>query len=379
MHLRTRLFHSALLAISLIPPGAARAGLAHSAPALDPRAIQADELAPIFAVPFPRSLRLLDVLEGSRRAEPAAQRTQYPEQWEGAPAFGPEESAALLELLLGATQQELHLMREMRALAADSLGSSSRGRTRRALPPETNAVAEFRLRLQDLERLVRTTSLRGHALLTGTTPVLFLFQPPPSGALQRVTILDLSTRTHGLDRLDIAADADASEALDLIDTALVYVTAAHERYLLDRQSFREGRPEGGLREVEEVLERLREIALLAADTSRDEDEHLLLDSHYQSDVARLDALSARAYFENVPLLRGGLVLLEGRGIVGMVQFFRLPDTAPDHLGVDTDVSSWPNALAALQLLDAARSRVRQERTRLERVREQLLGGGPRPR
>lgn len=377
MHLRTRLFHSALLAISLIPLGA-RAGLAHSAPALDPRAIQADGLTPLFTVPFPQSLLLLDVLEGTRRGEAWPRRAHYPECWNGAPAFDPESSAALLELVLGASQEELRLLREMRGLAVDRLDLGGPPRTRRESLPQASAVVEFRRRLQALERLVQTAHFRGHALLTGTTPVMFLFQPSPSGEPQRIILFDLSTSTHGLTGLDIVDETEAASALDLIDTALVYVDTAHACYLLDRQTFEDGPPEGGLLAVAAILERLHAVALQAADAHLDSQYRSILDSRFQSDVSRLDQLSARAHFENIPLLRGGLVLLHGAGTLE-IRPFLLPNTGAMALDIDTDITDVDNALGALGLLDAARAYVSEQLAALACARAQLHRSGPRRR
>lgn len=371
------LLRSGLFAGGLILLGHVPTTLASTRPA-DPPAIQ-DGLTPIFVVPFPRSLLLLDVLEGTRRAEPRARRADHPEQWDGAPAFDPEESAALLARLLDGSQREVRLLQEMRGLAADRLGLGGPPRTWRDSPPETSEVAQFRLRLQALERLVRTTRFQGHALLTGATPVLFLVQPPPSGALQRVTTFDLSTREHGLDSLDIAGEAEAAQALDLIDTALVHVSAARGSYLLDRREFEEGPPEGGLRTVAMLLERLGEVALLAADRRMGYDDRLLLDARFQSDLSRLDALSARTRFEDIPLLRGGLVLLQGAGSFSTILPFRLPETGADALGIATDVAQVDDALAALQLVDAARANVSALVRAVEQARHQLHRSGPRGR
>lgn len=367
MLLRT-LLRAALLTFGAVLPGPGGAPAALSTPAAGPGPIQAIDRAPS-RVPFPQSLLLLDVLEGTRRAEPRARRTHYPELWNGSPAFDPESSAALLDLLLSAAQQEHRLMQEMRVLALGRLDQSLPTWPHRRHPPE-GVVAEFRGRLRALERLLLATRFQGHELLTGTTPVAFLFQPLPSEAPQRILIENLSTSALGLSGVDIADAAHAAEALDLLDTAIVVVTFARTNFRLDRQEFLEGLPGGGLIEVEQILGRLSELALLASDGHRGGNDRLLLDARFQSDLSRLNALSARAHYEDI--LSGGRVLLQGPGAVGTTRILELPDILA--LNIWTDITSVYNAQDAIQLLDAARSYVSEQRAALENAREQLQRG-----
>lgn len=375
---RTHVLQAGLLAAGFVLAGPGRTPSVLSAPKADPQASQSLDRAPS-RVPFPHSLLLLDVLEGTRRAEPRARRTHYPELWNGWPALDPGSSAALLELVLNASRRELRLLQGMRVLALDrlDLGPPS-GRNRRHTPEDV--VAEFRRRLQELDRLILATRFEGYELLTGATPVVFLFQPPPSEAPQRFFLSDdLSASALGLAGLDIARAADATSALDLLDTAIVVVTAARTGFLLAQQDFEEGPPAGGLIAVERILGRLRDLALLASDTHLDTYERALLDARFQSDVSRLDALSARAHYEDIPLLGGGLVLLQGPGAAGTARIFELPDTGVLALNIGTDITSVHNALDAVQLLDAARSYVSEQRRALDHAREQLQQGMPRAR
>lgn len=375
---RTRLLRAELLALGFVLAGPGRTISAFPAPTADPQAIQSLERVPS-RVPFPQSLWLLDVLEGTRRAEPRPRRTHYPELWNGRPAFDPESSAALLELVLSASRQELRLLQEMRVLALDRLDLGlPTGPNRRHIPRDL--VAEFRRLLQEFDRLIVATRFEGYELLTGTTPIVFLFQAPPSEAPQRFFLNeDLSASALGLSGLDIARASDALGALDLLDTAIVVVTAARTGFLLAQQDFEEGPPAGGLIAVERILGRLRDIALLASDAHRDGYERALLDAHFQNDLSRLDALSARAHFEDIPLLRGGVVLLQASGSPGTALILELPDTGVVALDLSLDVTDVDNALDALQLLDAARSYVSQQRAALEPARAQLRRGFPYPR
>jgi hypothetical protein len=328
-------------------------------------------------VPFPQSLRLLDELEGTRSPAPPASRTEYPRLWNGAPAFDPEESAALLGLEIGATQRALRLMAEMRALAVERIALLPPMPLRWALQP-SGVVAKFRARRQVLERLILSTRFQGYALLTASPPVAFLFPRFSSGRPQRIFTQDLSDRTLGLASVDIADDPSAQTALDLLDDAMVTTTSTLTGFEIDRQEFEEGPPRGGLIEVEVILERLRALAVLACDWTRNDTELLLLDSRFQSDVSRLDALSASATYEGQPLLRGGVVLLQGAG-ARVARLFALPDTRVPSLRIGTDITYQGNALGALQLIDAALVYVNAQRAVLERVRVELQRSTPHSR
>lgn len=324
-------------------------------------------------VPYPRSLHLLDAVEGTRGDEPHARRTDYPDRWEGTPAFDPRASGQLLATLLDAVDRELELLRELRRLALDGLQPSLPLPLDRPLRPAEAAQA-FQRRLQALERLVREATFRGHALLTAATPEVVLFQPPPSDLPMRVVLSDLSPAAHGLVGLDLRNPAAAGQALDLLDTAIYVLRIVQNHYVVELERFEAGRPAGGLSAVAELLDRMSELATLAADATRSDNERALLDAHFQALVARLDATSFRASFRGIPLLSGVRVRLEGAGRPGRTELVTLPNTGVEALGVWTDITDVGNALDALQRVGAAQTEVEGQRRAVAAARERLERG-----
>lgn len=319
-------------------------------------------------VPYPESLHLVEVLDGTRRTTPRAHVLDQPDTWAGLPAFGPRDGLELVERARGGLARVARLIAEMRALA-EARVSTFPG------PDEIDLLeGAFRRDWQRLDLLTRRLAYRGVDLLASAREIYVhrSTQAPLLVELARVTpaALDLPT--------SIASFEDALNALYRLFPALQQVERADAGLGLVERELRDGPPDGGLREVERILARMKRIAEQCSLGSLNTSERLLLDEGFRADLERLDLVAEGAHFQGLRgLLDGGRVHLQGAPPASEVLLHILPDVTSEGLRLSTwimDVTGMTSATLAVVKLEHALETVMEHREDLLEVRERLADG-----
>ncbi|NOT30790.1 MAG: hypothetical protein HOP15_10130 [Planctomycetes bacterium] len=315
--------------------------------------------APLF--PLPQALRLLDVIEGARRGS-SSHRTG---QATSGPAIGYPAGRDLLDQALAAGDFILSRFVEIHGLAIAASNP--------ALSAEERALLDhaYQGELAALAALARTTAFKGIPLIDGSRDV-HLVLPPSGGTTILVDLPDWNTTTLGLSGA-IANPEDAGSALDLLDTAIAQVALDRERLSIARQELVEGVPDGGLRELERLLGRMRGLAQQASGRTLMSADRWLLDLRHRSDLVRIDAVAEAAAFEGVALFDGGQVWLQD--VLGATLVFDLPDADVEGLGLScAELSTLSNATAALKAIGAALCEVKAQREAVLEAQDALVNG-----
>lgn len=311
--------------------------------------------------PYPQALRLLDVIEGARRAS----SSHRPGQGTSGPAIGYPAGRDLLDHALAAGDLILGRSVELGRLAAAASNV--------ALSAEERALLDhaYQGELAALAELVRTTAFKGIPLIDGSRDVL-LAVPPSGGTTMFVDLPDWNATTLGLSGA-ITSPQDAQGALDLIDTAIAQVALDRQRLSIARQELVEGVPAGGLREIERLLGRMRGLAESATDGTLGTADRLPLDLRSRSDLARIGAVADAATLEGVALLDGGQVWLQD--VLGATLVFDLPNADVEGLGLScAELSTLSNATAALEAIGEALREVKAQREAVLEARDALENG-----
>lgn len=318
-------------------------------------------------VPYPLSVRLLDVVDGARRADPRAARTDVPASWAGLMAVDHVQGVALTDAALAALQPARALVDELRVMAGkacdEALGEEERGELDLA----------FQGALRRLDELARNADHHGIPLLGGELDVYALGR-----TLRELPVLidlpDVRPAALGLSQANVRTIPAAYHALALLDVA--EIENLRTTLELARQLLLDGAPTGGLREVQRILGRMRGLALRASDATLNSGARMLVDRHFRADAERIEHIASAATYAGVPLLDGSTdVDLQGAPPLPLTLAFDLPDVTLDGLGLEgATLLTISAAFAALASIEDALADVEQHRRELESAAEQLSDG-----
>jgi hypothetical protein len=314
---------------------------------------------PVF-VPYPRSLRLLDILAGDAAAFPPVRREEYPLFVDGDPAFDPRTGRAVVARGLAALRRDEELLAEMRVVALEVLAARAAGAP--LVQGSDSWRARFARSRHAIEVVARTTSVRDIRLLAGDWPRVRLLGRAPG---EPVTLELVPITSAPLSLASVDGLSSASAALDLIDASLDELRRARTAYFVAEQEL-DGEPVPGLAEVARLCERMRARAVAAADGTLTTSQRAPLDLLYRSDLARLDALAALTRSGTLALLADGAVLLQGAD--GESLLFTLSDL-PNLSGTSADTTT--NAMYALEGVESVLVFVQEERERVAAARAWL--------
>jgi len=317
---------------------------------------------PLF--PYPESVKLLDVIDGA--IVPPRTPEHPPFDLQGERAVGFPASAKLMDEVVAAGKKVHALALEMRELAVEACNA--------ALRPEQRAHLDERYQadVARLTELVGASVFQGIPLMDGSRDVR-LVVPPSRTRTKVVDLPDWRASSLGLD-LPLATLMDAQAALDQIDVAIDSVEQDEARLALARRELLEGDPDGGLREIERLLTRMRSLAEQASDGTLNSGDRTILDRYRRSDLARLEDVSALE-FDGLFVLEPGRVVLQGA--LGTSFPFDLPAASPDGLGLPgphEGITTMTGAAETLEKLDHALVEVQAERTRVAATRDALVNG-----
>lgn len=358
---KSALVASLLALIPPRPPASLVASLAQGGPrSIDPmRAFD----TPLF--PYPLSLKVLDVVDGSIPVPVGPGRGEGVPQ--GAWAVAYPGGVKLLDRVLeaGATAHGVVTHIQELALEASDPAASPEQRAR--------LEASYRADLARLGELADTVVFDGIPLVDGSRDVYLLLPPPGSGSL--LVNLPAWGRSPGLFWPSIATTVEAQHVWGIAYTTLEGL-GSDIAYLDDaRDLVRTGERHGGLREIERLLRRMRSLAWQAVDGGLNTSDRVVLDEYRLSDLRRLDAVAEFARFEGTELLSGGRVGLHGA--LGTMRIFDLPDMDASGLGLsgpDEGITTMTSAAVTLDNLDDALAAVRAERARVAETRAELVDG-----
>ncbi|MEM7515967.1 MAG: flagellin [Planctomycetota bacterium] len=156
--------------------------------------------------------------------------------------------------------------------------------------------------------------------------------------------LAISERMRSQIRSFSAAGRNAQDGISLVQTA-----------------------EGSLQEVSNLLSRMRELAIQAANGTNSDSDRTTIDNEFQLLIAEVDRVASQTEFNGVPLLDGTVTGLPIQvGIEDSQTIDVVPvDTTSISLGIDSaSVTTIANASAALALLDTAVNEVNDARGEL---------------
>jgi flagellin len=125
--------------------------------------------------------------------------------------------------------------------------------------------------------------------------------------------------------------------------------------------------EGGLNEQNNILVRLRELAVQASSDTVGDDERGFLDTEYQNLVAEFDRIAQTTTYARKQLLTGANKTYEfhlgtGSGESDIIQYKLDTDTRANAMQIeDTDVRDKPSARSTLGTIDSAMHKVAQAR------------------
>ncbi len=351
---------SALLAslLALIPPRSA-AHLVHPVPAGTGALPQRARATPV--IPYPDSLDLLDVLDGARPAP--LDPVRGPGSAQGERAIPYPEGLELLDGVLTAGDMAVSLLTEM------SRACSRVARPYTSPAERVRQQAIYRHAFETLARLADACAIDA-GWIDGSRDV-WLARPPRGSDVLFVDLPDWSVSTLGLPGalLDML---HAQFTADLVWETCMRAKHEQARLSIARQELVEGTPNGGLREIERLLARMRGLAEQASLGSLNTTDRNPLDAFVRSDLERIDAVARSARFDDVALLAGGEIELEGR--LGNTLVLDLPSRDASGLGLsDTDLTVLTNAMAACVHLDEALASVRTQRKALADTRANLAG------
>ncbi|MEQ1895128.1 MAG: hypothetical protein ABL998_21525 [Planctomycetota bacterium] len=322
-------------------------------------------------VPYPRSLRLLDILAGDAAAFPPARREEYPLFVNGQPAFDPRGGEVVLARGLAALARDEELMLDMRSVALEVITAWQYGVLHEQ--PAASWHGRFARALRGINAVARETEVRGIRLLTGEWQRVWLFSRAPG---RGPVALELGQITEGeyFSGVNVDDPMSALAAMDLIDAALDDLIEARTAYLVAEQEL-DREPVPGLAEVARLLQRMRANAVAAANGTLSTGERAPFDALYRSDLARLDTVAALTRSDTLALLEDGAVLLQGSD--GESLLFPLHDL-PNLSGTSTDTvtnatNSMEGVKSALAFVQAERERVTAARAWLEHDRLHVLG------
>lgn len=322
-------------------------------------------------VPYPQSLRLLGILEGTRRALPPAASISLPEEIDGFPAIPYPRSRDLLDLALAGMRDVLQRLDGLRLLAlqlaADELDAAER-----------DALAEaYREELIRLMELTGSVAFDDILLLEGVQDVVLLL-PPPDAQTLFVDLTDLTVSTLGISN-PVTTASSAMGGLDLIDTAIDAVSWERSRLEVSRQQLVEGAADGGLLEVQRLLERMGRLGRRAASGYLNSSSRAPLELRYQSDLERLAVVVGTTRFRDMELMAGGHVLLQVAPPLGRPVDFELLDVFALHDGLSADIQTVTNATFAVATVERALETVIDQREALLAARAEIESGGLRLR
>lgn len=317
-------------------------------------------LPPLF--PYPQALELLDVLDGASPARSAPERGDGTNP--GGLAIPYPEGREILDRVQAAGDAALGLLQELRR-AAFHVGNPATSPGERA-----RNQALYRQLFVRFAKLPETSPFDDN-LIDGSRDVL-LARPPTGLHALRVELPDWRADTLDLPSA-IPSTLEGQAALDMLDNALDVIEREQVGLAVKRQELVEGVPNGGLREVERLLVRMRRLAEHAVSRSLNSADRTLLQIRHASDLERLDQVALAARFQGVRLLAGGQVGLQGR--LGSTLVFELPHVDNRSLGLSSsDVTNLTNSMAALGQLEEAIDFVRARRESVAETRAALENG-----
>jgi hypothetical protein len=320
-------------------------------------ALAADE-APL--VPWPDSLRVLDVMSGERDGTGTVpiDRCGTAILIEDADAF------PLLETALGALEMQRRQLRSIRRLAIAAADAT-------LLPAERLALERrFRWRLAGFTRIAEGAVFKDLPLLTSAEEICF--------KSVRYKLWLPITNAYGLaiDKLSVTTLADAQSAIRATDTATYYMASIHLGMRMPVQELDRGPPNGGLREQQRILRRLRRIAIASANGTLSSVQRARLNAVFQFELRRLDDVARTARLGDLELLyrrRGSSPTNLGASPArGTVRSYFFPDTTLPGLGLGSpDVETQWNAQYSISLIDRAAETVRSHLHDIAELRRAL--------
>jgi hypothetical protein len=312
-------------------------------------------------VPYPSSLRLLDILAGDAAAFPPARSDEYPLFVGGEPAFDPRAARTVLASGLAGLARDEELLLELRAVGWEVL-------TARQGPAPVQQSTSWRERfargLREIDEVARSTEVRGIELLSGKWRTAWLYGRAPGGGPVTLELIPITTSEY-LSGANVDDQDSALAALDLIDATLDELTRARTPYFVADQEL-DGEPAPGLAEAARLLQRMRAHAAAAANWTLNTGARAPFDALYQSDLERLDTVAALTRSGTLALLEDGAVLLQGAD--GESLHFTLSDL-PNLSG--TSVDTVTGAMYSLASVESALVFVQEERQRVAGARAWL--------
>ncbi len=122
--------------------------------------------------------------------------------------------------------------------------------------------------------------------------------------------------------------------------------------------------EGGLVQVGDALQRIRELALQAANGTLNDQQREAINAEAQLLIEEIGATAENTQFNNIPLLNGDVTEVPA-GIQGSDVGVQLPDVTPDTLGLTgLSLATAEDAAAAIETIDTAIQNVSTARAQI---------------
>jgi flagellin len=122
--------------------------------------------------------------------------------------------------------------------------------------------------------------------------------------------------------------------------------------------------EGALDEASQLLSRMRELAMQAANGTYSDEDRVVIDEEFQAALLEIDRISSETDFNGINLLDGTFTGIDVQVGVELNDIITLTmeDTSSTSLAIDAeDVLSQANAVASLDVLDTAIDSVNRTR------------------
>ena len=325
----------------------------------------------LVVVPYPHGLRLLAVADGEL---PGTLRNQpRPTACNGVILVHYPQGFPLLHTADDGWAEVRGLMLHMRELAIQAATQALTIRERAALN------VAFRTELHRIAIVATSLTFEGIPLLDGSENVCLEGRLPSRNPTFYLDLPAATPSVLGLSgaSFSLTSVTNAAGVLNGIDTAIDTVMQA--RATLGTAKLALEPPDGGLREVQRVLRRMRELARRARGHGYvSYRERFLLDVFFQAHQARLDNIANSLTFEGIGLLDGSEdVCLQGPPPLGLPIFVDLPDATRTTLLLSGDLTTLTHATSALSQIDSALETVAEYREDLFSARRSLTHGRDR--